>query len=564
MNKIILTSLTLAFFSLFLSNCDGTEAPITDPQTNSFTLQKETFNQGEVALLITGATFESITLTLDNEVLPLDQSEVGYGFIIPANSVTGKNNITVVADDETADISITIIETENVNDPDQFINEEIDKINTQITNTAQVKSKLPIEQQASYQQDIDTIKSWIEKYNNAYNALSPSEKQSAAKTLAANRQNIDALTLAVDNLNLATIKLKKAEVENHEELVDEAMKEYTIAVVELARSTAIAGVLAGGGFLTFGPIGAAIGGGIGVGLVALKFKELSAAQSALMTNTFLPFKNMIAKWKKESIDFEENKYTEITIDANYRSVNSSDIHSSVPIATDFISTTIKVKKIWDDLMNKLSVNLSYNGGDVSSISNSREQLRVVHSNHLEIENISVPNITHKVDKSEGKLKLKFENTKDEDQEFTFDIVYTNSDFGSLRLTVAGKYIDVNEPLSGKWISQALSDEEADDTSDYKNYALIFNFTGINCKCLSIEEKNLNTDIIFNGAFGYCLQKDESDGKYYVTEPEADCPPSDSPDGELVLISASENKRVISVVDLVDGYSQSFTLTPYYD
>lgn len=128
------------------------------------------------------------------------------------------------------------------------------------------------------------------------------------------------------------------------------MEEYTLAVISVARSTAIAAVLTGGGFLTFGPLGAAIGGGIGVGIVALNFKRLSAAQSVLLNNTFLPYENLLAKFKKSTLEFNSNEYTELSISANYRSINNGDLNSETPIVNTFVSNALRAKTLWDDLM----------------------------------------------------------------------------------------------------------------------------------------------------------------------------------------------------------------------
>ena len=181
----------------------------------------------------------------------------------------------ILADGSTKNLNITITAVASIPDPDDYISKEIEKINTQITTSKVIKDKLPADEQAAYLQDIETIEGWITQYETAFNALTPEEKLSAAKTIAANKQNFDDLVAAVDQLNVSTLKLKKAELENHEEIIEDAMQEYTYAVIAVARSVAIAAALTGGGFLTLGPIGAAIGGGIGVGLglVALKFKR---------------------------------------------------------------------------------------------------------------------------------------------------------------------------------------------------------------------------------------------------------------------------------------------------
>ena len=269
----------------------------------------------------------------------------------------------ILADGSTKNLNITITAVASIPDPDDYISKEIEKINTQITTSKVIKDKLPADEQAAYLQDIETIEGWITQYETAFNALTPEEKLSAAKTIAANKQNFDDLVAAVDQLNVSTLKLKKAELENHEEIIEDAMQEYTYAVIAVARSVAIAAALTGGGFLTLGPIGAAIGGGIGVGLglVALKFKELSAAQSVLLNNTFLPFENLFAKFKKSTLEFENGQYKEISVTANYRSISSLDLNNQTPIVKSFVSNALKAKQTWDDLMQKLDVSMEYSG-----------------------------------------------------------------------------------------------------------------------------------------------------------------------------------------------------------
>ncbi len=558
--------IVLLLFTATYTSCSDENSPEVNPESQ-ITLYKNTLAQGEVGLLLTDEVFTSITATINNEDITLTKAIGGYGFIVPITLAKGEYSINIAANETTLELSLSVTEVADIQDPDQYVNNEIEKINTQISNSVLAKSKLPTNEQAAYQQDVDTIQSWIQQYKAAYELLSPEEKLAAAKTLEANRQNFEELVAAVDNLNAATLKLKKAEVENHEALIEDAMAEYTLAVIKVARSTAVAGILASTGFLTFGPIGAAIGGGIGIGLVALKFKELNAAQSVLLNNTFLPFQNMVAKFKKSTIEFEKGAYNELFIEASYRSVNNNDANgNSVPIANTFISSITQAKQIWDDLMAKLNVNLSFGAKDISEIATSKTEVRTIHSENLKIENISVNTITSAVDRSEGKFKLKFTNSEEKDAEFTFDIVYSNAKFGSLRETVSAKYIEGEpEPLTGQWITQALSDAGAEDTSDYYNYALIMNFSGMDCKCLSIKEKNLTTNAIFTTTSGYCIQKDSTiANKYYITEPDAECPPNDKPDGALTLLSHSKSELKISIVsDSETGpFTQNFTLTPY--
>mgnify|MGYP006079575789 CR=1 FL=1 len=271
----------------------------------------------------------------------------------------------------------------------------------------------------------------------------------AAKTIEANKQNLEDLSTAIDNLNASTLKLKKAELDNHEDIIEDAMEEYTLAVISVARSTAIAAILTSTGFLTFGPLGAAIGGGIGVGIVALNFKRLSAAQSVLMNNTFLPFENLLAKFKKSTLEFNNDEYTEISISANYRSVNNGDLNSQTSIVNNFVSNALKAKEIWDDLMKKLNVTMAYAAKDITEVTATNTTNRDIHSSNLEIQNVSSPNISYDVDRSEGRFSIKFNSSEDYDEDFTFDLVYSNEKFGYLKQTVDAKFIAVFSP-KGTW------------------------------------------------------------------------------------------------------------------
>ena len=475
----------------------------------------------------------------------------------------GSYTLNIIADEQPVDFTLTVREVANIPDPDQYINKTLEDIDTKVTDAGESKSKLPLDEQASFQRDIETITGWIDQYKTAYDALTPEQKQVAAKTIEANKQNLEDLSTAIDNLNASTLNLKKAELDNHEAVIEDAMQEYTLAVISVARSTAVAGILAGGGFLTFGPFGAAIGAGIGVGLIALNFKRLSAAQSALLNNTFLPFENLLAKFKKSTLEFNSNEYTELSISANYRSINNGDLNSQTPIVNTFVTTAIKAKTLWDDLMNKLDVTMDYAATDITEVTATNSSNRDIHSANLEIENVSSPNISYDVDRSEGSFTIKFNSSEDYDEDFTFDLVDSNERFGYMKQEINAKFIAGEpEPLSGRWISEAMSDEEADDTSDYKNYATIFNFTGMNCKCLSVQDINLYTNVVFAGESGYCIQKSEDLNKYNINAPESACPITGTPEGVLTIISKTENELRLRLVDQIDGEVSTFTLTPY--
>jgi hypothetical protein len=444
-NKLIL----FVALSLVYTSCSENTDPEINQQEATLSLYKSTLNQGEVGLILSDQSIASISATLNSENMPLTSTSEGYGFVVPVDLAMGSYTLNITADEKVVDFTLTIRETENIPDPDQYINKTLQDINTQVTDAGEIKSKLPANEQASFQNDIETINGWIDQYKTAYDALTPEQKLVAAKTIEANKQNLEDLSTAIDNLNASTLKLKKAELDNHEDIIEDAMEEYTLAVISVARSTAIAAILTSTGFLTFGPLGAAIGGGIGVGIVALNFKRLSAAQSVLMNNTFLPFENLLAKFKKSTLEFNNDEYTEISISANYRSVNNGDLNSQTPIVNNFVSNALKAKEIWDDLMKKLNVTMAYAAKDITEVTATNTTNRDIHSSNLEIQNVSSPNISYDVDRSEGRFSIKFNSSEDYDEDFTFDLVYSNEKFGYLKQKVDAKYIAVFSP-KGTW------------------------------------------------------------------------------------------------------------------
>ncbi|MFT6176527.1 MAG: hypothetical protein ACJAUF_000436 [Bacteroidia bacterium] len=445
LNKLIL----FVALSLVYTSCSENTDPEINQQEATLSLYKSTLNQGEVGLILSDQSIASISATLNSENMPLTSTSEGYGFVVPVDLAMGSYTLNITADEKVVDFTLTIRETENIPDPDQYINKTLQDINTQVTDAGEIKSKLPANEQASFQNDIETINGWIDQYKTAYDALTPEQKLVAAKTIEANKQNLEDLSTAIDNLNASTLKLKKAELDNHEDIIEDAMEEYTLAVISVARSTAIAAILTSTGFLTFGPLGAAIGGGIGVGIVALNFKRLSAAQSVLMNNTFLPFENLLAKFKKSTLEFNNDEYTEISISANYRSVNNGDLNSQTPIVNNFVSNALKAKEIWDDLMKKLNVTMAYAAKDITEVTATNTTNRDIHSSNLEIQNVSSPNISYDVDRSEGRFSIKFNSSEDYDEDFTFDLVYSNEKFGYLKQKVDAKYIAVFSP-KGTW------------------------------------------------------------------------------------------------------------------
>ena len=552
--------LLLVVFSLVYTSCS--DKADTDPEINqqgsAISLYKSTLNQGEVGLILTNQIITDISASINDQGIDLTNTSEGYIFTVPMDITKGAYTLDVVADGSTKNLNLTITEIANIPDPDDYMNKEIEKINTQITTSKVIKDKLPADEQAAYLQDIETIEGWIAQYQTAFNALTPEEKLSAAKTIAANKQNFDDLVAAVDQLNVSTLKLKKAELENHEEIIEDAMQEYTYAVIAVARSTAIAAVLTGGGFLTFGPIGAAIGGGIGAGLVALKFKELSAAQSVLLNNTFLPFENLFAKFKKSTLEFENGQYKEISVSANYRSLGNQDLNNQTPIVKSFVSNALKAKQTWDDLMQKLDVNMEYSGKKLEDISQTNTQSRDIHSSNFDVRNISSSNITPTIDRTDGLLRLKFTSSKEEDEEFTFDIVYSNERFGSLTHQVDAKYIAGEpEPLSGRWISTTQLGDP-DDT-----YYLIMNFKGMDCSCLDFSFKDVSDGTIFDGTNGNCIFTTSTTGKYIWGEVGVACPPiGDDIEGNIYLVSKTESELTLRITDPDGSDPQTINFRPY--
>jgi len=568
MKKIIYVTMLLSLFPLVLTNCGSKEDPVEALETKQLTLDKDTYNQGEIAILLSPMGISDIQVLFDAQTtVTLTKVDNNFALYIPADLPAGKHTLDITADNESYSINFTVIEGQDIADPKGYLDDYVD-------NTTQILNKVnenlsELEDQTLYANDRDTLTKWLNILKSQLASASSSDQKAAAQFIAANSAWMDEVHQANLQLTSSLLKLKKAEVDDYESDVKAASLNYLAAkAVLISKGPWMIGLIAVSGgigsLVAPGPgtiAGVKIGAGLAAVILLKDFSNVYVAQNKLLNIIFLPFEKMVAKSKKSTITFDKGVYTDIDVSANYRSLKRGDESSQLQVVKVTVSAFGEVINFWNKINDVLPGDLDYKPKNLNATSISEE--KEIHSKYLTIENVSSTTMSYKIDRTNGEFKVKWSSSKEMDEDFAFDIKYTNPEFGSFKTSVIGEYIEEEpEPLSGRWITEPFFDEVAHDTDDYKYYSTIFNFTGMNCKCLTVQNINLNTNKIFLTASGYCIQKDKNLNKYYFSESET-CPPTVTPDekGEITVISKTENELKIRIRPISGGI-RAVTLTPY--
>ena len=350
-------------------------------------------------------------------------------FMMP--SISGGNQILSFSiDGVEQNINFTITALEVVDNPSEVINNYKENIDNALDTIANLNILSGIQ---ISEQNIQIIENYISDFEQAFTTASEAEKQELAQFMQANSEMFDFnnfdFQLLRDSLNIETKDFAK-----WDKKLTQDIQYFTGLVIATGATIAIFN----GTLLSGNPILIAIAGAA----LCTEFILVYNQTETILTRSYKPFQFNI--WNElensKENEFNNNETYQINIEATYRSLYNKDNGSSSSI-NSLASSMNTFAGYWNTIANyipgldgtvpTLETQSSYlTNPNTSSIS----------SEYITIGNITNPNVTIDNFSNTSGVSVSFTTNETEEQNFTFDIVYTNPNFSTKTETISASII----------------------------------------------------------------------------------------------------------------------------
>ncbi len=357
----------------------------------------------------------------------------------------GAHQLAVTINGKAFTASFNVLASPAFADPNTIFNHFAQASNSTLQNLTQYADSLVPNEKSQLLSEIQTMQQFQDSVYQLYNALSPQQKEDCARFLAANQWWLDDLHLAVNRMLTNSLAFKTQDaVKNYEAGVIQSIEAYIVdnakvltMFAKLVGLTGVGALIGGAPSLGVGiPLGATVGGLLGLAWAYKDFKALDESIGMLLKKAIKPFQDMFTSGKTNSIvAFNNNASKLVTVRMNYRSVYAADASTSVPLINSFVKGLQDLKAAWNSAATYLPLSSIFTFKTADEIQTYLTETREVNSQYLTVSNISNPKVTLvDVDKFDGYLKLKFKTDETTKQSFSLKVNY-NSELGQNSSTV---------------------------------------------------------------------------------------------------------------------------------
>ncbi len=447
------TTLFAATFLLMLLGIQGCKKDKDNDGNPQIIFEKQDYYPFEVALLKaenTSLADSEYSGNIDGTNITLVGTSGSLATVLPDLSA-GAHKLTVNINGKEFSASFNLLASPSVANPNVAYNHYEQTTNATIQSLTQYADSLEPAEKAQVLADIQTLQHFADSVEQAYNALSPQEKENCAQFLAANQWWLDEMQAATNELLIASFSYKTQDaIKDHEQQVNARKTAYLKANKAVANGiTRIIGLTALGS--VFGLPGALVGAGLGVAKFIVSVKQLGMAQDELIDYTFMVFQAATVSGKtNSSVSFTHNVSKEVSVTMNYRSLYAGDKNTSAPVAKDFVTGFQTIKDAWNKVIGKIPYSHLFIPQTVDNKPNYKTSNRAVNSKYLSVSGIDNSKVSLAgTDKTDGYLALKFQNSETTAQNFSFKVNYS-SDLGSQSTTIDADVSASDNSLIGSW------------------------------------------------------------------------------------------------------------------
>lgn len=454
------------------NGCSKKEIEPVNPSTSNLTTDKTQYASYEIVTLkIHDNDFSGQTITGKiNGIETVIESGDSLAFFIVPSLFDGDYSISFTANGRGFNVPIKVASLTTISSPEVYftemetaIHQKIQLANTQISELEQIDNSL--NEYGDLTNDVLTYSDLLADYRIQYNNLSNEEKEEFAKCMAANKAKLAELNSLYSSFSSSTVNLRTMQtVRNYETEVVTSSNNFKNSVVFTAAhipyillSAKIAASIPN----VYVKAGAILALGVTVCSFMLSADQTITLSEALIYKALKPYDNLSVS---ETI-YAAGEEISVNITANYRSIISGDENDGTLRLSNGGNTISNIGKTYNyfkdeynGLINKLPSFLkpSYTLKNLKSAFNSTS--RFVYNDYIKISNVSNPTVLLKqLNQPDGSIKIKATTTATTDQNFTYDIEYSNSNFTkSFKKTIAGKVVlQTCSPsmIFGTWIIQ---------------------------------------------------------------------------------------------------------------
>lgn len=430
----------LLFFYLafgFFSSCSQkTEDPKAAPVVTSLSTQKGQYAPYELVTIkapkntLGTQELEGFINGVKVQVMPNDTLAC---FLLP-DLANGSFTLSLTVNNKDYTVPVAVVALTNVQSPDVYfnsiegeMNRNLTAINAQVDALLQSGATAPELQ--NLKQDAQQYTTQLSACKTAYQNLSAADKQDFARAMAANKSLNDEFEALTSTLLSKTGALRT--VQDYEQSWRASAGVFITASIFttahiLPISLLAAAAQATPGFYKAGPL---------VAMTAVMVSFMVHVE-ATATAAGVLFDKSIKAYEELDIDktvYDIKSDIEVSITAKYRSLFQDDETSGAggSILNDVLGKYKQFKESFNNLVKRLPAVLRPR----PMVSLLREKFRSVgrsiYNSYVRITNISNPAVTlTPLKQSDGSLKVRANTTATTDQNVTYDLSYTNSDFST--------------------------------------------------------------------------------------------------------------------------------------
>jgi hypothetical protein len=439
---------TIIFFSL---NSCSKEDDVTKTEPISLSTEKNQYAPYEI---VTITTVENVfsAATQSGKINGVDVELATDGnnaaFVLP-NFANGTYNLTFSIGNNRYDVAVKVTALTSISSAETYfsemqsnLNDNISDLNNHISNLQIIEGNTAAVQ--ALQNDLLFYQNQLNSYTSQYNSLTSEEKIIFAETIAANQATLDEYNALTADFNQSASTLRNAQtVQDYETQVEISKGKFTASVIYTVGH--IPFILAGG------KVAAASAGNPGVllalGVVVTSFM-VNVVNTATMAQTLTikslkPYEFIIESGQKV---FQTGVETVENAQAKYRSLINSDGGNTT--ISNIVDTYNSLKDKYNNFRNSLPSIFRPSYVIISLKNTFTSTTRSVYNQYINITNVSNPNVTlQKIAQSDGSLKLKATTSATTDQNFTYNVNYTNSNFATgLTKTVNAQVLAVVDSI----------------------------------------------------------------------------------------------------------------------
>lgn len=441
-NIFVITILTS--ISVFYSSCEKLNPVDEDNEPLELTIDKTNVTPFE-AITITSSNYTFLNdmypgIIADRDIEMRKTADNKLMFMMPSIS-SGSQTLSFNLAGHDFNIEFTIDALPVVDNPEVIITDFKQEMSNMVDTIEYLNS---ISGLNVSEQNLQLIKTYLAEFNQANTTATDAEKQELAQFMQVNPELFDLGYFNFQILNDSLVVGSRSFVAWDKKLTRD-MQYFTGLIIATGATIGIFnGTLYSGNPFLIGAATLAL---------ATEFVLVFDQTETMLNRSYKPFEIDFLNGQKSAtnIEFENNIPFILGIDASYRTLYNNDEGSS-SVIIDLVANINTFTGYWNTAV-------SYIPGLDGTVTNLDDQnaykvnssTAPVTPQYITIENISNSNVTISQFSNTDAVRVTFTTSANEDQDFAFDIVYTNPDFSEERITVDA-VISVVEPfyLTGNW------------------------------------------------------------------------------------------------------------------